>query len=63
MAKKRFYVYTLAEPNDLVFYVGKVQGKRVHAHEKEAQTDCSCPKSGSYASSVNDVKHVATRVV
>lgn len=44
MTNKRFYVYTLAEEPELVFYVGKGQGRRVNAHELEARGACPCVK-------------------
>jgi hypothetical protein len=40
---KRYYVYTLSD-GDTPFYVGKGQGRRIHHHEEEAQSDCTCPK-------------------
>jgi hypothetical protein len=39
-----YYVYTLAYPNGVVFYVGKGKGKRVADHEKEALRGHDCPK-------------------
>lgn len=33
----KYYVYTLAYPDGTVFYVGKGQGKRIEAHEREAR--------------------------
>jgi len=39
-----FYVYTLARPDESVFYVGKGSGKRIRQHEWEAQRGCSCRK-------------------
>jgi hypothetical protein len=43
-SKGKYYVYTLAYPDEQIFYVGKGQGKRVHHHEAEARTGCSCNK-------------------
>lgn len=47
--QKPYYVYTLAHPPtvpfaNIVFYVGKGQGKRVDAHEMEARGMCQCKK-------------------
>lgn len=39
-----YYVYTLARPDGVVFYVGKGKGKRVADHEKEALRGHNCPK-------------------
>lgn len=41
---KRFYVYTLADEDDNIFYVGKGTGDRISHHEKEARTGCVCTK-------------------
>lgn len=41
---KRFYVYTLTDPHDKIFYVGKGCGQRVFDHEKEARRGCECHK-------------------
>lgn len=41
---KRFYVYTLADPHDKIFYVGKGCGPRVFQHEDEARKGCECHK-------------------
>lgn len=41
----RFYVYTLAEPDGRIFYVGKGSGPRVNAHASEARKgECCCLK-------------------
>lgn len=42
--KNRFYVYTLAYPDGVVFYVGKGSGGRVLEHEGEAQRGHKCRK-------------------
>jgi excisionase family DNA binding protein len=40
----RYYVYELAEPNALPFYVGKGTGERIGDHEIEARQGCTCSK-------------------
>lgn len=40
----KYYVYTLAYPDGIVFYVGKGKGKRITDHEKEALRGHNCPK-------------------
>lgn len=39
-----FYVYTLARPDNTVFYVGKGTSKRIFQHDYEARGDCKCHK-------------------
>lgn len=39
-----YYVYTLARPDDTVFYVGKGSGNRVAQHEQEALRGHICLK-------------------
>ncbi len=40
----KFYVYILARPNGMPFYVGKGTGRRIHHHEPEAQRGHNCHK-------------------
>jgi hypothetical protein len=40
----QFYVYVLARPSGVPFYVGKGKGKRVGAHKYEARSACRCHK-------------------
>lgn len=43
--QKQYYVYQLIDPrNNKPFYVGKGQGKRIDAHEKEAKANVISPK-------------------
>lgn len=37
MSDKQFYVYTLARPDESVFYVGKGTGRRIEDHEAQAR--------------------------
>jgi hypothetical protein len=39
-----FYVYTLARPDDRIFYVGKGKGRRVFTHDAEARGGHRCHK-------------------
>lgn len=42
---KQYYVYQLVDPrNNKPFYIGKGQGKRIDAHEKEAKANVISPK-------------------
>jgi hypothetical protein len=45
MAEAKYYVYELRDPRSSeIFYVGKGQGKRIDAHEKEAEKGVHSPK-------------------
>jgi len=44
LPQKRFYVYTLTDPQNHIFYVGKGTGDRIHQHETEARSVCACHK-------------------
>jgi hypothetical protein len=42
---KQYYVYQLVDPrNNKPFYIGKGQGKRIDAHEREAKANIISPK-------------------
>ncbi len=40
----KFYVYILARPNGVPFYVGKGTGRRMYRHDAEARNNCDCHK-------------------
>jgi hypothetical protein len=48
MAYKMYYVYTLADTNGHIFYVGKGQGDRIDQHEKEARRYQDAPNETRY---------------
>ncbi len=50
MTEPRFYVYTLADPDDgIVFYVGKGQRERAWQHTKDVRADRKPTNSGKIA--------------